>query len=125
MKGQPVDRLDLLRFGEQVDRLDLLAQVAKEVGPGVRPVGERIEHAGLLADEEPVAARTAGEEQGMLELQIRKDPNDLERRRRIGRADDPRGRPGRATGLRGLGASWLERFIRGRSEMCQRRGGEQ
>ena len=96
VERQPVDRLDLLRLREQVDRLEFLAQVEEEVGLGVRLVGERVQHAGLLADEEPVAPRTAGDEQGMLELQVRERPHHLEGRRRVGRADDAGGRPGRA-----------------------------
>ena len=40
VKGQPVHRLDLLRPREQVDRLEFPGQVEKEVGPGVRIVGE-------------------------------------------------------------------------------------
>jgi len=41
-------------------------RVVEGVGRRVGPVGERIQHAVLLADEEPIATRTAGEEQGLL-----------------------------------------------------------
>ena len=82
--------------------------------------GERVQHARLLADEEPVAARAARDEQGMLELQIRKRPNDLEGRRRVGRADDAGGRPGRSRGGRGLRI-----WIRGEgNEPCNNRCNE-
>ena len=116
VEGQPVDRLDLLRPREQVDRLDLPGQVQEEVGPGVRVVGEGIEDARLLADEEPVAPGIAGDEQGMVELQIRERANDLEGRRRVGRAHDPGGRPGRPTRPGGPGVSGLASVVRGRAE---------
>ncbi len=97
VERQPVDRLDLLRVREQGERFDLLAEVEKEVCLGVRLVVERIQHAGLLADEEPVARGGAGDEQGMLEFQIRERPDHLEGGRRVRGAYDPR-RRSRASG---------------------------
>jgi len=40
VEREAVDRLDLLGLGQQVERLDLLAQVEKQLGLGVRAVGE-------------------------------------------------------------------------------------
>ena len=60
VESQPVDRLDLLRPREPVNRLELPGQVQEEVGPGVRVVGERIEDARLLADDETVRRRDSG-----------------------------------------------------------------
>ena len=121
VESQPVHRLDLLRPREPVDRLDLPGQVQEEVGPGVRVVGERIEDARLLADDETVPPGIAGDEQGMVELQIRERANDLEGRRRVGGAHDAGGRPGRPARPGRLGISGLPSVVRGRAEPASRR----
>ena len=95
MKGQPVHRLDLLRPREQGDRPDLPGQIQEPLGPGIGSVSiEGIQDARLLADDEPIAPGDAGDEQGMLELQVGERADDLEGRGRVGRAHDAGGRPG-------------------------------
>ena len=122
VKRQTIHRLDLLGSGQQGDRLDLGSQIEKQLGLGVRRVGEGIQHAGLFADIEPIASGTASHEQGMIELQIRKRPNNFVRWRRIGRTDDSRSRPSGPGRRRRRGLRWLGRQRSDQQNRQHRRG---
>ena len=69
-----------------MDRPDLPGQVQEEVGPGVRTVREGVQAARLLADDEPVAPGVTGEEQGVLELQMREGADEREGRETLARS---------------------------------------
>ncbi len=115
VEGQPVHGLNLLRPREPVNRLELPGQVQEKVGPSLGVVGEGIEDARLLADDQTLPSGIAGDEQGMVELQIRERTNDLEGRRRVGSARDAGGRPGRPARPGRLGLPGLPSLVRGRA----------
>ncbi len=115
MEGQAVDRLDPLRSFKQIDRFEFPGQVEEEFCPGVLIVGEGIEDAGLLADNEPVAPRISDDEQRMLKLQIREHAHHIKRRRWVGRSHNPGGRPGCPVRKGGRGGPGLASIDHGRS----------
>src|SRR5262249_15733171 len=98
VESQPVEGVQA-RGAVRVKDLEFLHQVEKQVRLGtVGVVGERVDFAVLLADNETVRAGDQGAEEWVAKLELRKDPCGAVGRGRLGRSLDARRGPGDSLG---------------------------